>query len=334
MIITRTPFRLSFFGGGSDYPIFFKEHGGAVLGATINKYCWLMVRKAASFGKPYKIVYSKMEEKDCIEDIEHPAVRAVLADWQPDRLELYHTSDLPARSGVGSSSAFVVGLVKALVEMDKVSWEERDFAIEAINIEQTILKETVGCQDQFLCAYGGFRLLEFPKTGHVVVGGNHIRLGQLITPVDALQRRLMLFYTGVQRISSDVASSYVNELGGKYLAVTKRLAEMAYEGAALLKAIAEGGDPDEFGIMLDDAWRLKQKLKGVTTPKIDKIHDKAYLAGAIGSKVLGAGGGGHMLFYVPIEKQPAVRKALGDLVEVPFQFEGDGCTVVYNGEEG
>lgn len=331
MIITRTPFRISFFGGGSDYPAWFTQHGGAVLGATIDKYCWLTVRKSPPFGKPYKIVYAKTEESDCIGDIAHPAVRETLTYMgYPERLEVYHTSDLPARSGMGSSSAFVVGLVKAIAAMHPEKWNQWDVAESAIWIEQNILKETVGSQDQILCSYGGMNIIDFPKQGEPSVYYTFLDGFDAKHCARILEQRLLLFYTGVQRTASDVASAYVPKLVGDYEAATKQLMGMVNEGAQILRGIARGENPDAFGYLLDRAWQVKKQLKGVTTPEIEAVDKRAYDAGALGLKVLGAGGGGFVLLYVPSDKQAAVREALKDLKETPFHFEWEGSKVVYN----
>lgn len=340
MIISRTPYRISFFGGGTDYPSWYQQHGGKILGAAIDKYCWLVLREPSPFGKPYKIVYSKTEEQDCIGEIEHPAVRETLMYMgAPEKMEIYHTSDLPARSGVGSSSAFIVGLTAALdlysQEIEQKFGKEcncqscqsdgpyqlmspQDSAESAIWVERNILGETVGCQDQYLCAYGGFRAIEFPKVGPVVVGYDITRPGANGNNLEPLQQHLMLFYTGTQRTATDVASAYVDKLSTKYEMAMKCTLDLVDKG---IEAVNE---PHKFGQLLDDAWHLKRQLPGVTNPVIDELYDKAWHAGAWGGKVLGAGGGGFLLFCVPPEKHQSVRSALGGLKEVTFRFENEG----------
>lgn len=340
MIITRTPYRISFFGGGSDYPSWYAQHGGCVLGATINKYCWLTVRKPPPFGKPYKLIYSRTEECDCVGDIQHPAIRATIEDLgYRGEMELFHSSDLPARSGVGSSSAFVVGLINAIRtlypdEEDKKHLFSRwDVAREAMWIEQIMLNETVGSQDQILCSYGGFRIIDFPREGNPT-GRDICKFQQEIEScARVLERHLLLFYTGIQRTASDVASGYVPDLTGEHEKTIRVLMEMVDEGAEIIRGISRGKSPDRFGVLLDRAWNVKKLLKGVTTPEINSLYSKAYIAGALGGKIMGAGGGGFLLFYVPLDRQKAVREALKGLVEVPFKFEYDGSCVVYNRKE-
>lgn len=336
MIVTRTPFRLSFFGGGSDYPQWYRQHGGAVLGATIDKYCWLVVRRPSIFGKPYKIVYAKTEVKDSVEEIEHPAVRETLADMGGvARCEIYHTSDLPAYSGVGSSSAFVVGLVKALTELEPnpmdYEWTREDVAETAVHIEQERLKETVGSQDQYLCCLGGFNVVCFPKEGLPVVKPVFWSQADAIECSQVLEQHLMLFYTGVQRIASDVASSYVDKFAD-HKVIIDQMVEMVDLGVDELRSIAKGGSPLEFGHLLDAAWSYKKFLSpNISTQEIDRIYTIAKENGAIGGKLLGAGGGGFLLLCVPPDNKDKVRKALSHLKEVPFHFEHEGCKVLLGG---
>ncbi len=339
MIITRTPYRISFFGGGSDYPEWFTEHDGAVLGATINKYCWISVRPRSQFGPRYKVIYSQVEECDSIDQIKHPAVRACLRDLEIDGCEIYHTSDLPARSGIGSSSAFVVGLFRALYMMkhSELSWHvgQEFIARAAIVIEREDLKETVGWQDQFLCSMGGFNKLTFKKSGQVEVFnyGSMIpqREGeswphvQRYHTVTGLQKNLMLFYTGIQRTSSDITGTYAPSLTKQFERMS-RIQEMPELAVKMMDA----GNVNGIGYMLDEAWQLKRNLSpSISTPEIDSIYSSALNAGAIGGKLLGGGGGGFFLLYVLPNKQPNVRDALRDLKEVPFKFESEGSRVIH-----
>lgn len=340
MIITRTPYRLSLFGGGSDYSQWYEQHGGKVLGAAINHYCWLVVREAPSFGKAFKVIYAKMEECESVDSIGHPAVRETLRDMgHTDRLEIYHSSDLPARSGVGSSSAFVVGLVQAIVALDPIywyrecGWVKADIAEEAIYIEQTILKETVGSQDQILCTHGGINMIEFSKDGKVILTPVFDNEEDRKRCAKILEERLLLFYTGVQRTASDVASGYVEQLSSKYEAVMRGVVDLVDKGVEVLKGIAKGDNPDRLGNLLDDSWHLKKQLPGVTNRAIDDLYLRAWDAGAMGGKVMGAGGGGFLLLYVPLEKQAAVRQALEELIEVSYKFDYDGVSVVYDGSK-
>ena len=337
MIITRTPYRISFFGGGSDYPCYYKEHGGLVLGTTIDKYCWIVVRKAA-FGSRYRVIYSMMEQTFCIAEIEHPAIRRTLEymSCPEGPLEIVHMSDLPARSGVGSSSAFVVGLIHALgneklgvwnTEKDPDFlggyWTKDKLAQAAICVEQDFLKETVGSQDQILTSFGGLRKIIFSRDGKWMTDLVDIPLFVR----RKLESNLLLFYTGVQRTASDVASSYVPEISGRS-SIVSRLVEMVDIGIRFL----EDGKLDDFGELLDEAWFVKRLLneRSVTSSEIDSIYNRAREAGALGGKLLGAGGGGFFLLYVPRDKQEKVRAALQGLTEVPFLFEDQGTLVAYN----
>lgn len=341
MIVSRTPFRISFFGGGSDYPQWYTKNGGRVLGATIDKYCWITVRKSPPFGKPYKVVYSKVEESNCVGEIQHPAIRETLADLEyPGPTEIIHSSDLPARSGVGSSSAFVVSLIRALTALYPEDWEEFGqgywskwrVAEEAIHIEQNILKENVGSQDQILCSFGGLNVIEFSTQGRFSIHPVFDNKFDEERCTRVLEDRLLLFYTGIQRTASDVASGYTLDLAHKYESIIYRMIDIVNDGTKVLQNIARGGDPDIFGILLDQAWNLKRKLKGVSTPEIDLLYNKASEMGSLGGKIMGAGGGGFLLLYVPLDKQKNVRDVLKGLVEVPFKFEYNGSVIAYNGE--
>lgn len=321
MILTRTPFRISFFGGGTDYPEWSNEHGGAVLGATINQYCWLAVRPPSRFGPRYKVIYSQVDVTDELEGIKHPAVRACLKMADADGAEIYHTSDLPARSGVGSSSAFVVGLLHALhaSNIQKVpgnSITKDSLAWQATYVERNMLQETVGCQDQILTAHGGFNRIDFhPGSGYT---------RKVLNVRADLSDYLMLFYSGIQRTASDVASCYVNNLRER-ATLLRRIRGMVDDGEVIL----EKGYLPDFGRLLDEAWAVKRQLaSGVSNGRIDMVYEAAKRAGALGGKVLGAGGGGFLLFFVPPGSQPAVRSALDGLVEVPFRFEHEGSVVV------
>ena len=325
MITARAPYRISFFGGGSDYPAHYREHGGAVLGTTINQYCWVTVRPPSPFGPKFKVVYSRVEETDILDEIEHPAVRECLrlAGLEKTGCAVYHHGDLPARSGMGSSSAFVVALLHALhVLTGKGDPFANRLAAEAVRVEQEILRETVGSQDQWLIAHGGLSRIAFGKDGK-------IRYRRLDTPsprVNAfrLEGHLLLFFTGVTRTASDVAAGYIGNFRWK-VGVLSKLAAMAAEGQGLL----EKGDLPAFGALLDEAWALKRSLGGgVSTAALDALYAKARAAGALGGKILGAGGGGFLLLFAPPEAQPAVREAVGSLTEVPVRFDYTGSQIV------
>lgn len=339
MIITRTPFRVSFFGGGSDYPSYFSKFGGAVLGTTIDKYCWLIVRKSPPLGPRYKIVYSKVELCDSWNEIQHPAVKQVLADLgYVDGVEVYYTGDLPARTGIGSSSAFVVGLIKAITTLDKEYWAKNEdvgiehwsaerIAEEATYIEQYLLHETVGCQDQLLCSYGGLNTIHFPVNSPPFITPVFRSESEYRKCATILERHLMLLYTGVQRAATDVAATYVDKLE-EHKSVMFRLVDMVQEGKEILQSMAHGGNPDDFGLLLHEAWNLKKKLgSSISSPEIDSLYAKAIQMGAIGGKLLGAGGGGFLLLFVRPEQQHKIREALA-LPHVPFCLEGAGCQVI------
>ena len=324
MIITRTPFRVSFFGGGTDYPGWFRDHGGVVLATTIDKYCYITCRRLPPFFEhKHRIVYSRIENVQRIDQIEHPAVRAVL-DWaQVDEgIEIHHDGDLPARSGLGSSSSFTVGLVHALSAMDGKMASKRALARDAIHIEQDLIGESVGSQDQVSAAYGGFNRIEFRRDGSFDVV-------PLVLPVrrrEQLRSHLLLCFTGVSRIASDVAKSKIDNLKHRQTELL-RMAAMVDEAIAILQ---EPQRPiEDFGTLLDESWQYKRKLSDrVSSPGIDQLYEEAMQAGAIGGKILGAGGGGFLLLFARPEHHAAIRERLGRLVHVPFDFDDSGSRVV------
>lgn len=324
MILTRTPYRISFFGGGTDYPEWFETHGGAVLGTSIDKYCWIACRKTL-FSPRYRIVCSKVEECDSIDEIRHPAVRECLRFMEIEGVEIHYWGDLPARSGMGSSSAFVVGLLHALRQMKGLKYEQLPIAEEAIHIERNVLKENVGCQDQYLTCYGGFNRLQFKKGAPVERDS-----AMWDSRLDELSDHLMLFYTGIERTASDVASTYIKDFLKKERTLF-RLRDMVEEARAILW---ERKDLNEFGELLHESWELKKSLGAmVSTRVIDGIYLTALGSGAIGGKLLGAGGGGFLLLFVPPEDQDPVRKCLmyqreEKVKEAPFEFEFTGSTAI------
>jgi len=324
VIITRTPYRVSFFGGGTDYPGWYREHGGAVLATTINKYCYITCRRLPPFFEhKHRIVYSLIESVSRIEDIQHPAVRATL-QWAKvtEGLEIHHDGDLPARSGLGSSSSFTVGLVHALHALRGTMTRKSQLANTAIYIEQDLLRECVGSQDQILAAYGGLNYVRFSPDGTFD-----------ISPVIAPQGRkwelsahLMLCFTGFVRHASEVAKSQVDNMSCNSRQL-KRIGRMVEDG---LEIFANSSVPIEsFGALLHEAWQAKRSLSNlVTTPEIDEIYEAARSAGAIGGKLLGAGGGGFMLLFAKPEHHGKIRERLGRLIHVPFEFEDSGSRVV------
>ncbi len=327
MIITRTPYRISFFGGGTDYPAWYRENGGAVLSTTINKYCYISLRRMPPFlGSKYRVVWSKLEMVDHRKDIQHAGVRGCLEYLNfDDGIEVIHAGDLPARSGLGSSSAFTVGMLSALhiLRGDPLPPQGK-LSNEAITVEQEVLRETVGIQDQIACAWGGLNMIKIERDGDYSIS-------PLLLPVERITRLescLMLFFTGIQRYASEIAKAQMkrSDRNDDYL---KSIAAQVPEGIKLLK----DDDLDGFGDLLGRAWQFKRQLSDkISSPEIDVLYAAACAAGALGGKVIGAGGGGFMLFYVPLERQDAVREALGGLIDIPVRFEGGGSQVILNAQ--
>lgn len=324
MIITRTPFRISFFGGGTDYPAWYQEHGGEVLATTIDKYCHISCRYLPPFFEhKHRIVYSQIENVRHIFEIQHPAVRAVLG-WAgcETGLEIHHDGDLPARSGLGSSSSFTVGLIHALAALQGKYTSKEQLAKNAIHIEQNIIHENVGSQDQISAAFGGFNRIEFRRNdtfevSPVILAKDRLR---------ELQSHLMLCFTGFSRIASDVAKSKIENFKNREVEL-KCMGEMVGEAIQILQN--KNGSIDEFGKLLHQSWLYKRNLSDkVSTPQIDAIYEEAMSAGATGGKILGAGGGGFLLLFVKPELQSKVRERLKRLVHVPFEFEDSGSRVV------
>ncbi len=324
MIISKTPFRISFFGGGTDYPDWYHQHGGTVLAAGIDKYCYLSCRYLPPFfDHKYRIVYSNIENVKEISEIQHPSVRAVL-DYQQcyKGLEIHHDGDLPARSGLGSSSSFTVGLLHAISALKGNHISQEELARQAIHVEQQLIGEQVGSQDQITAALGGFNRIRFFQDGHFsaepVILSNQRR--------EELQDHLMLFFTGLQRNAPDIAKSKIENLN-------QRVDELTTMGAMVDEALAilssEQRDIGEFGKLLDQSWQLKRTLSHkVSTPMIDELYHAAKQAGALGGKLLGAGGGGFFLLFVRPELQSRVREALSQLIHVPVRFDNGGSKIV------
>ena len=330
MIVTRTPFRISFFGGGTDYPTWYLEHGGAVLATTIDKYCYISCRYLPPFFEhKHRIVYSLIEDVKSIAEIKHPAVRAVLGWAGCERgLEIHHDGDLPARSGIGSSSSFTVGLVNALSALEGRHITKDDLARKAIYIEQKIIEENVGSQDQISAAFGGFNRIEFRQDGA-------FQVSPIILPkkrLDKLQDSLMLFFTGISRIASEISKSQIDNIKNR-VAALKSMGEMVDEAIRILQS--PENSLDEFGTLLDQSWKYKRSLSSmVSTPEIDKLYNEAMKAGATGGKIIGAGGGGFLLLFVRPELQDKVKSHLHRLVHVPFRFENSGSRVVLYEPDG
>ena len=324
MIISRTPFRISFFGGGTDYPAWYRDHGGSVLATTINKYCYISCRPLPPFfDHKFRIVYSRIENAKTINQIEHPSVHAVL-NWADvkEGLEIHHDGDLPARSGLGSSSAFTVGLTHALQALRGRMVDKGTLAKDAIYIEQELIGEHVGSQDQISAAFGGFNRIDFHPDGSFEVS-------PLILPAERLAElhdHLMLCFTGLSRIASEVVKSKIDNLKRRETELT-RMRAMVDEAIDML--CDEDRPIEDLGKLLDESWQYKRRLSSlVSTPEIDRLYETAREFGAIGGKLLGAGGGGFLLLFAKPEHQPAIREHLRHLVHVPFDFEDSGSRVV------
>lgn len=324
MIITRTPFRISFFGGGTDYPAWYEENGGKVLATSIDKYCYISVRNLPPFfAHNYRIVYSAIENAKTIDDIKHPAVKEILRYKKIDQgLEIHHDADLPARSGLGSSSSFTVGLLNALNARDGLYSGDQVLASSAIHVEQDLIKEHVGSQDQITAAFGGFNVIEFYRNGQYSVSPFITSRERLIQ----LNDHLMLFFTGFSRFASEIAESKIANFGNRHAEMT-RIHEMVDEGVSILRDV--NTPLQEFGSLMHESWLYKRSLsEKVSSPEIDEIYELATKSGATGGKILGAGGGGFILFFVNPDKQDKVRSALSHLLHVPFQFENTGSKIV------
>ena len=330
MIISRTPFRISLFGGGTDYAPWVERFGGAVLGMAIDKYCYISLRRLPPFFEyKHRIVYSTVENVIEINDIKHPAVRGVFQEMGVAHgLELHHDGDLPARSGLGSSSSFTVGLISALNAMNGKMTSKRQLASEAIRIEQQVLKENVGCQDQIWAAYGGLNRIDFRRDGTFGV------LPLVISPGRRreLLSSMLLVFTGFSRIASEIAKDQIDNLDKKEAQLTamRRMVDMAES------MLLNDREPAfRLGDLLHEAWMLKRTLSSkVTTPETDEIYEAARAAGARGGKLMGAGVGGFMVFIMKPQDRPKVREALRNLVQVKFDIDSQGSRIlIYEPEE-
>jgi D-glycero-alpha-D-manno-heptose-7-phosphate kinase len=323
MIISRTPFRVSFFGGGSDYPQWYRTHGGAVLATAIDKYCYISCRRLPPFfDYKHRLVYRKQETVNQISEIQHPAVRGVFSYFKWDEgVEIHHDGDLPARSGLGSSSSFTVGLINALRAMQGRHISKEELGTLAIHIEQEVIRENVGSQDQITAAYGGFNRIDFRRDGAIEAQPIILPAARLA----AFKSHLMLVFTGFARLASEVAKTKIDNLA-KHADEIRRMTRMVDDGVEILTSERPITD---FGLLLHEAWTHKRKLSEmVSTDAIDRIYADARDAGAVGGKLLGAGGGGFMLLVVPPANQNAVRERLGKFVHVPFDFEMSGSRIV------
>jgi D-glycero-alpha-D-manno-heptose-7-phosphate kinase len=324
MIITRTPFRISFFGGGTDYPVWYREHGGAVLSTTINKYCYINCRYLPPFfSYKYRIRYTVREETQSIDEIKHPSVRECVKYLSVAKgIEMIHASDIPAQSGVGSSSSFTVGFLNALYALKGQMVSKRQLAREAIHIEQNIVQENVGSQDQIAAAFGGLNKIEFGGDKEFYVYPVTITKEKL----DLLQSHMILVFTGFQRNATDIAGEQIKKTSEKKIEL-KAMMEMVDEAVNILNGNSD--DLKDFGKLLHESWKIKRGLTSlISTSRIDEIYKAALTAGATGGKITGAGGGGFMLLFASPEYHSRIKERLKDFLFVPFSFEQLGSQVV------
>lgn len=327
MIITKTPFRMSFFGGGTDMESFFREHGGAVLSTTFDKYCYVTIRHLPRFFEySTELVYSQIERVQGEEEIRHPAIRNAMRMLDMHEIRLSYEADLPARSGLGTSSSFAVGMLNGFYALKGKYADKRKLADDAIHLERVLCNEAGGWQDQIAASFGGLNRINFNKDGYQV-------LPIIISPErkKQLNDRLLMFFTGFTRFSSDVQK--INQEGAEDK--TKQLLEMLKLVDEAEEVLTNKNVPlNEFGKLLDYTWKLKKQTgKAVSTNGIDELYEKGIAAGATGGKLLGAGGGGFLVFYVEPEYREAVKKAMSDLLYVPFEFENGGTSVIHYAAE-
>jgi D-glycero-alpha-D-manno-heptose-7-phosphate kinase len=331
MVITKTPFRISFFGGGTDYPTWFNGNGGgAVLSTTINKYCYITARYLPPFfDHRYRIRYTENELTKTVDEIKHPSVKACLM-YKPMQggVEMQHNSDLPAMSGLGSSSAFTVGFLNALSALGGTPIRSKmQLAMDAIHVEQNIIKENVGSQDQVAAAFGGLNKIEF--------GGNpgiRVSLASAAPEmVKALEEHCMLFFTGFSRIASEIAGEQIKNARQKETEL-HTMKGMVDESIKILHSTP--ANIPAFGKLLHESWQIKRGLSSrITNEHIDGMYAAARQAGALGGKILGAGGGGFMLLFAEPAVQGAIKEKLGKFLHVPFQFEEGGSQIIFNNED-
>lgn len=328
MIISKTPFRISFFGGGTDYPAWYEQHGGAVLSTTIDKYCYITVRYLPPFFEhKHRIVYSYVENVKDADEIRHPVVKALLKYFKVKKgLEVHHDGDLPARSGIGSSSAFTVGMINSMYAFQGKLIPKSELAKKAIYIERDVLKESVGSQDQIAIAHGGFNKISF-------YSDHNFKIDAVTLPkekIEQLQDHLMLVFTGFSRFASDIAKEQIRNSANKQkeLKVIQQMVDHAVE-------ILNGrNDITRFGKLLNESWRIKKHLSSkISNSMVDDLYETALSHGAIGGKLLGAGGGGFMLLFVKPEKRKKLQNKLKNVLEVKFNFENEGSRIIYYNPE-
>ncbi|MBE5796506.1 MAG: kinase [Clostridiales bacterium] len=324
MIITKTPFRMSFFGGGTDMEAYFRENGGAVLSATFDKYCYVQVRQLPKFFEySSELIYSRTERVKSVEDIEHPLIRNAMQMLGMSDLRVTYDADLPARSGLGTSSSFAVGMLSAFYALKGQYVDKQKLADDAIYLERVLCREAGGWQDQIAAAFGGLNRIDFGEHGYTV--------HPLIISRERRQQlndRLLMYFTGFTRLSSEVQKDNAASSTANRNAILREMHQLVDEAQSALTNVS--GSLDEFGRLLDYTWRLKRQTGSrISTNSIDEMYARGVQAGALGGKLLGAGSGGFLIFYVQPEKREAVRQAMSDLLEIPFSFEENGSQVLY-----
>ena len=326
MIISKTPYRISFFGGGSDYPNWFNRYTGKVLSTTINKHIYISCRFLPNFfNHKYRIVWSTIENVKNVNQIEHLAVKNLLKHLKFNKgLEIHYDGDLPARSGMGSSSCFTVGLMKALEEIKERNISKKYLAQKSIYFEQKIMNEIVGSQDQIAASYGGFNKITFKK--------NNFRLKKIKNnkSIQKLENNLVLIYTGIHRTAHKIAASYSKKLTTEKKIYINKIISLVDEGEKLINS----GSINGFGELLNNAWNLKKKLSNsITNKKIDQLYQLLIKYGAMGGKLLGAGGGGFLLMYVEKKFRKKFLKKLPNLINIPFKFSSEGSKIIFKNLE-
>lgn len=323
MIISRTPYRISFFGGGSDYPEWFRENGGEVISTTINKYIYITIRNLPGFFKHrHRIVYSRIETVRDIKNIVHPAVKHMLLLHKPKYgLEMHYDGDLPSKSGMGSSSSFVVGLMNAILKLNKIELSKKKLANKSISFEREILRENVGFQDQIAASYGGFNNIKFYK--------NNFTVSKIICSknfLNSMNDNLLILFTGKNRSAQRIAQTYTNILNKTKKNNLKKILKYVDYAKELIK----NNNADDFGRLLHETWLEKKKISTkITSNRIDEIYNFGIKNGALGGKLLGAGGGGFLLFYVKKEKKNFFLKKLNNFKIIPVRFENEGSKIIY-----
>lgn len=327
MIITKTPFRISFFGGGTDMPKYFNKGRGSVISTTFDKYCYVTVRHLPNFFD-YKteVSYSKIERVKSIDDIVHPAIRNAMKMTNIDEIRLTYEADLPARSGLGTSSSFAVGMLYAFNSLNGKYVSKKQIADDAIYLERTLCDEAGGWQDQIAASFGGLNRINFSEDGYEVVP-----IVMKKKRKKELEDNLMLFFTGFTRFSAEIQEK--NDITSSEK--TKQLDDMLELVDTAEKILIDDEESlDKFGYLLDETWRLKRKTgSNISTDAIDELYEKAIAAGALGGKLLGAGGGGFLLFYVQPESQQNVKNSLSELLHIPFKFENNGTQIIHYSPE-